>query len=46
MAKKDDRNLNITIKNQEEKENEIVVSISTILKKLRKYLTSFSYKGV
>ncbi len=39
MAKKDDRNLNITIKNQEEKENEIVVSISTILKKLRKYLT-------
>lgn len=38
MAKKDDRNLNITIKNQEEKENEVVVSISTVLKKLRKYL--------
>ena len=38
MAKKDDRNLNITIKNQEDKENEVVVSISTIFKKLRKYL--------
>lgn len=38
MAKKDDRNLNITIKNQEEKENEVVVSISTVLKKLRKYV--------
>lgn len=38
MAKKDDRNLNITIKNQEDKENEVVVSISTVLKKLRKYL--------
>ena len=38
MAKKDDRNLNITIKNQEDKVNEVVVSISTVLKKLRKYL--------
>ena len=38
MAKKEDRNLNITIKNQEEKDNEVVVSISTVLKKLRKYL--------
>lgn len=38
MAKKDDRNLSITIKNQEEKENEVVVSISTVLKKLRKYV--------
>ena len=39
MAKKDDRNLNITIKNQqEENDNEVVVSISTVLKKLRKYL--------
>lgn len=38
MAKKDDRNLNITIKNQEDKENEVVVSISTVIKKLRKYL--------
>ena len=38
MAKKDDRNLNITIKNQEDKENEVVVSISTVLKMLRKYL--------
>ncbi|MDO4862672.1 MAG: lipopolysaccharide biosynthesis protein [Ruminococcus sp.] len=38
MAKKDDRNLNITIKNQEDKENEVVVSIPTVLKKLRKYV--------
>lgn len=39
MAKKEDRNLNITIKNQqEENDNEVVVSISTVLKKLRKYL--------
>ena len=38
MTKKDDRNLNITIKNQEDKENEVVVSISTVLKKLRKYV--------
>ena len=37
MEKKDNRNLNITIKNQEE-EKELVVSISTVLKKLRKYL--------
>ncbi len=38
MAKKEDRNLNITIKNQGDKENEVVVSISTVIKKLRKYL--------
>lgn len=38
MAKKDDRNLNITIKNQEENESDVVVSISTVIKKLRKYL--------
>lgn len=39
MAKKDDRNLNITIKNQEDEKAEVIVSIFTILKKLRKYLT-------
>lgn len=38
MAKKDDRNLNITIKNQEDKADEVVVSISTVIKKLKKYL--------
>jgi hypothetical protein len=38
MAKKEDRNLNITIKNQEDKADEVVVSISTVIKKLKKYL--------
>ena len=38
MAKKDDRNLNITIKNQEDKADEVIVSISTVIKKLKKYL--------
>ncbi|MDE6776025.1 MAG: lipopolysaccharide biosynthesis protein [Ruminococcus sp.] len=38
MAKKDERNLNITINNSEKEEAEVVVSISTILKKLKKYL--------
>lgn len=38
MAKKDERNLNITIKNQEEEEQELVISFSTLLKKLKKYL--------
>lgn len=39
MVKKDDRNLNITIRNQEEEKTEIVVSIFTIFKKLSKYFT-------
>ena len=38
MAKKDDRNLNITIKNQEEQKDEVVISVSTVIKKLRKYV--------
>ena len=38
MAKKNDRNLNITIKNQEDKADEVIVSISTVIKKLKKYL--------
>lgn len=37
MTKKDDRNLSITIKNQTE-EKDFIVSFSTFLKKLRKYL--------
>lgn len=37
MAKKDNRNLNITIKNQAE-EKDLIISFSTLLKKLRKYL--------
>lgn len=37
MAKKDNRNLNITIKNQAE-EKDLVISFSTFFRKLRKYL--------
>ena len=36
MAKTNDRNLNITINNPEEKD-EVVISLSTILKKIKKY---------
>ncbi len=39
MATKEERNLNITIKNQEEEHDEVVISISTIFKKLKKYFT-------
>lgn len=57
MAKKDERNVNIVIKNPEE-ENEVIISFSTLLKKLRKYLmlwivaavvfvgAAFGYAGV
>lgn len=38
MAKKEERNVNIMIKNPEEEEKELVISFSTLLKKLRKYL--------
>lgn len=37
MAQKDNRNLNIVIKNNEE-EKDIVITFSTLLKKLKKYL--------
>lgn len=37
MAKKDDRNLNITIKNQEES-NSVVLSLSQITRKLREFV--------
>ena len=39
MAKKDDRNLNITIKNQEDKADEVVVSISDSVSKLFKVIS-------
>ena len=38
MAKKDERNLNVTIKNQDSSDNEVVISVSSILRKLKKYL--------
>lgn len=38
MAKKDERNLNITINNKEDDENEVVISFSTLLKKLKRNL--------
>lgn len=37
MSNKDERNLNITLKNQEE-ENEVIISVSTLFKKLKKYV--------
>lgn len=37
MVKKDERNVNIVIKNPEE-DKELIISFSTLLKKLRKYL--------
>ena len=39
MENKKDRNLNITITSPEKDENEVVVSISTIINKLKKYLS-------
>ncbi len=38
MNSKDERNLNITLKNQDEEKTDIIVSLSTILKKLKKYV--------
>ncbi|WP_028519776.1 hypothetical protein [Ruminococcus flavefaciens] len=38
MAKKDERNLNVTIKNQDSSDNDVVISVSSILRKLKKYL--------
>ena len=37
MAKKDERNLNITIKNQEDNKDEVVVSLSGIFKKIKQF---------
>ena len=38
MAKNIERNLNVTIKNQEEDKNEVIISIAAIIKNLKKYL--------
>lgn len=38
MAKREERNLNVTIKNQDDNKNEIVVSVSSIMQKLKKNL--------
>lgn len=38
MNKKDERNLNITLKNQDEDNNDVIVSLATIFKKLKKYV--------
>ena len=38
MAKKDERNLNITIKNQEEEKENLLISISDVLKNMKRYL--------
>ncbi|MBR1592150.1 MAG: lipopolysaccharide biosynthesis protein [Ruminococcus sp.] len=38
MAKNDERNLNITLKSEQNEQDEVIISISTILKKLKKYL--------
>ena len=37
MANKNDRNLNVTIRNQAEEKDEVVISVSSIAKKLKKY---------
>lgn len=37
MAKKDERNLNITISNPEEDEDKVIISFGTLFKKLKKY---------
>lgn len=39
MDKQNERNLNITINNPENDENEVVISFSTIIKKMKKYLS-------
>lgn len=38
MNNKEERNLNITLKNQEDKKDDVIVSIPTIFKKLKKYV--------
>lgn len=39
MAVSNERNLNITLKNEEKDNDEVVISLSAILKKLKKYFT-------
>jgi len=38
MAKKDERNLNITIKNQEDESDSVVISLSQIFRKLKQFV--------
>ena len=38
MAKNNERNLNVTIKNQDDNKDEVIISISAIFKKLKKFL--------
>ena len=38
MANNNERNLNVTIKNQEENKDEVVISISAIFKNLKRFL--------
>jgi len=38
MAKKDERNLNITINNADDDSSDVIISFSTVLKKLKKYV--------
>ena len=37
MAKSNDRNLNVTIKNEPDDKDEVVISLAGIMRKLRKY---------
>ncbi|MBQ6170300.1 MAG: lipopolysaccharide biosynthesis protein [Ruminococcus sp.] len=38
MAKKEERNLNVTIKNQEDSKGEMLISVSSVIRQLKKYL--------
>ena len=41
MAKNNDRNLNVTIKNQSDSDNEVVISVSSILKQMKRLLATW-----
>ena len=41
MAKKNERNLNVTIKNQDDNKDEVVISISAIMKNLKRFLAAW-----
>lgn len=46
MAKKDERNLNITINNADEKSDDIIITFSTLFRKLKKYLLTWVIAAV
>lgn len=46
MSKHEDRNLNITINNKENSEDDVVLSFATIFKKLKKYFTLWVVSAV